>query len=196
MSGLTINFETNYCWHWICVRYESGHQDEVSFNLENAMFPIRRILHPTDFSEQSSAAFEVACALARDYSAELTVLHVCSTPPVYFPDGIAVPLPGEDPYRTRVQLYEIQPNDPRVKVQHVLVEGNPIDQILKQARSDSADLIVMGTHGSSGLTRLLMGSVAESVTRKAACPVLTLRKPFHPTPEDLIPDIHPAIAAG
>lgn len=159
------------------------------------MFPIRRILHPTDFSEQSNAAFELACALARDYLAELIVLHVSATPPVYFPDGIAVPFPGDDPYRTRVQLYEIQSGDPQVKVQHVLVEGNPINQILKQAHTDAVDLIVMGTHGSSGLTRLLMGSVAESVTRKAMCPVLTLRKPFHPTPENLVADVHPAVAA-
>lgn len=163
-------------------------------NWENVMFPIRRILHPTDFSEQSTAAFEVACALARDYSAELVVLHVYSPPPVFAPDGIALPPAIDDPYRTRVQLYEIQSSDPRVKVQHVLVEGNPVDQILKQARSEAVDLIVMGTHGTTGLTRLLMGSVAESVTRKASCPVLTLRKPFHPNPENPVPDIHPVVA--
>jgi universal stress protein A len=167
---------------------------------EIAMFPIRRILHPTDFSEQSNAAFEVACALARDYSAELVILHVYSTPPVFAPDGIAVPLPSEDPYRVRVQLHELRPSDPRVNVKHIMVEGNPIDQILKHARTEAVDLIVMGTHGSSGLARLLMGSVAESVTRKTSCPVLTLRKPFHPNPENEIPDVlpsmEPAVAVG
>ena len=156
------------------------------------MFPIRKILHPTDFSEQSTAAFEVACALARDYSAELVVLHVYSNAPVYAPDGIAVPIPTEDPYRVRVQLYNLQPSDPRVKVKHIMVEGNPIDQILKNARTEAVDLIVMGTHGTSGLARMLMGSVAESVTRKTLCPVLTLRKPFHPHVENAMPDIHPA----
>ena len=159
-----------------------------TFHVEKAMFPIHRILHPTDFSEQSKAAFEVACALARDYSAELVILHVYSTPPVFAPDGIAVPLPSEDPYRARVQLNEIQPTDTNVKVRQILVEGNPVDQILRHARTEAVDLIVMGTHGSTGLARMLMGSVAESVTRKSTCPVLTLRKPFHPNPENVIVD--------
>jgi nucleotide-binding universal stress UspA family protein len=157
------------------------------------MLPIKRILHPTDFSEQSAAAFEVACSLARDYSAEVIVLHV-STTPVFAPDGIAIPMPAEDPYRVRVQLHEIRPDDPRVKVRHILVDGNPIDQILKHSQSEAADMIVMGTHGTSGLARLVMGSVAESVTRKTSCPVLTLRKPFHPNPENPIPDLHPMVA--
>jgi nucleotide-binding universal stress UspA family protein len=162
-------------------------------NEEKAMFPIHKILHPTDFSEQSTAAFEVACALARDYSAELVVLHVYSNPPVYAPDGIAVPIQTEDPYRARVQLYNVQPSDPSVKVKHILVEGNPVDEILKLARTEAVDMIVMGTHGSTGLARLVMGSVAESVTRKTLCPVLTLRKPFHPSPENAMPEIHPAV---
>ena len=144
------------------------------------MFPIARILHPTDFSEPSTAAFELACALARDYSAELVVLHVYELPPVYAPDGIAVPFPNEDAAEARIKLDRILPDDPGIHMKRIFVEGNPVDQILKHARTESADLIVMGTHGSSGLTRLLMGSVAESVTRKAECPVLTVRKPFHP----------------
>jgi len=164
------------------------------------MFPIHRILHPTDFSEQSHAAFEVACALARDYSAELLVLHVFSTPPVYAPDGIAMPLPFEDPSRARAQLNQIQPKDAKVKVRHTIVEGNPIDQILKTARTEAVDLIVMGTHGITGLARLVMGSVAESVTRKASCPVLTLRKPFHASAEKAVGDMRSgkelAVAVG
>jgi len=157
------------------------------------MFPIRRILHPTDFSEPSTAAFEVACALSRDYSAELVIMHVYSTPQVFAPDGIAVPLPSEDPYRARVRLYQIQPTDPRVKVRHILVEGNPVDKILGHAKTEEVDMIVMGTHGTTGLTRLLMGSVAESVMRNTLCPVLTIRKPFHPNPENDIPDVRPTV---
>ena len=157
------------------------------------MLAIRRILHPTDFSEQSKAAFELACSLARDYSAELVVLHVHLTP-IFAPDGIVMPVPTEDLHRARIQLYELQADDPRVTIKHVLVEGDAVDQILKHAQTDGVDLIVMGTHGSSGLVRLLMGSVAESVTRKAVCPVLTLRKPFHNNPEVPMPDIHTALA--
>jgi universal stress protein A len=163
-------------------------------SLEFAMLPIRRILHPTYFSEQSAAAFLVASSLARDYTAELVVLHVMTTP-VFAPDGIAIPVSTEDPNRVRIQLNGIQPEDPRVKVRHILVDGNPVDQILKVAKSEAVDLIVMGTHGSSGLARLVMGSVAESVTRKSSCPVLTLRKPFQPQP-DPVPDANAMVAVA
>jgi nucleotide-binding universal stress UspA family protein len=142
------------------------------------MLPIRKILHPTDFSEPSKAAFEFACSLARDYSAELVIVHAHRAPAVFAPDGIAVGAPVEDAYEPRARLAQVRPTDPRVKFQHHVVEGDPADEILKLATGHGIDLIVMGTHGNTGLTRLLMGSVAENVTRKAACPVLTLRTPF------------------
>ena len=137
------------------------------------MFPIRKILHPTDFSDYSRAAFEVACALARDYGAELQVLHVNQTTAIYAPDGIVVGAPVEEPYELRARLAQLRPEDPRVKVDYKLLDGEPAEQILKA--SANADLIVMGTHGATGLARLLMGSVAEDVLRKAPCPVLTVR---------------------
>ena len=139
------------------------------------MLPIRKILHPTDFSEHSRAAFELASALARDYGAELMVLHVNRATPIYAPDGIVVGVPVEEPYELRGKLAQIRPEDPRVKTEHKLVDGDPADQILKAAAG--ADLIVLGTHGSTGLTRLLMGSVAETVMRRSPCPVLTVRTP-------------------
>jgi nucleotide-binding universal stress UspA family protein len=141
------------------------------------MLPIRKILFPTDFSDYSRGAFEVACALARDYRAELLVVHVHRPSPIYAPDGIAVAVPAEEPYDLRVKLAQVRSPDPTVRVDHHLLEGNPADELLKVARDKAIDLIVMGTHGSSGLTRLLMGSVAESVLRKAPCPVLTVRTP-------------------
>lgn len=153
------------------------------------MFTIRRILHATDFSDLSKAAFDVACALARDHNAELTVVHVVPPPAVYAPDGIAMPMPVEEPYEARAELARILPDDPRVKVEHKLLEGSPAHEILKFADSMHADLIVLGTHGSSGLGRLLMGSVAETVLRKASCPVLTVKAP-PPIPSD------PNVAAG
>jgi nucleotide-binding universal stress UspA family protein len=154
------------------------------------MLPLRRILHPTDFSEQSQAAFGLACALARDYSAELEVMHVHTTP-VFVPDGIAIPVPAEDLDRARVQLHDVLPKEPGVKVKHVLSEGNPVDEILERANKDSVDLIVMGTHGTGGLTRLLIGSVAESITRKASCPVLTIRKPMKESPKKYLEELRP-----
>jgi nucleotide-binding universal stress UspA family protein len=159
------------------------------------MLPIKRILHPTDFSELSRSAFEFACALARDYNAALIVLHVYPQTSVFAPDGIAVPIPVEEPYEMRVQLGRIVPTDPRVPVEHHLAEGNPVDQILHYAKTEHADLIVMGTHGATGITRLLMGSVAEGITRKATCPVLTVRGPFHAYPVEELAAAQP-VGAG
>jgi universal stress protein A len=131
------------------------------------MLPIRKILHPTDFSDHSRAAFDLACALARDYGAELLILHVNRATPIYAPDGIVVGVPVEEPF---------EHEDPSIKVEHKLVDGDPAEQIVKAAAG--MDLIVLGTHGTTGLARLLMGSVAESVLRNAPCPVLTVRTPF------------------
>jgi nucleotide-binding universal stress UspA family protein len=142
------------------------------------MYPIRKILHPTDFSEPSRAAFGVACALARDYGAELLIVHVVQPPPMYAPDGIPVSVPPEEPYAARVELARVRPDDPRVKVEHKLLDGDAAEEIIKAADSERADVIVLGTHGATGLTRLLMGSVAERVMRKAPCPVLTVRAPL------------------
>jgi nucleotide-binding universal stress UspA family protein len=139
------------------------------------MFPIHTILHPTDFSDYSRGAFELACALARDYGAKLVVLHVNRPPAVYAPDGIVIGAPVEEPYELRAKLAQLRPDDPRVTTEYKLLDGEPADQILRAATNVNADLIILGTHGTTGLARLLMGSVAEDVLRKASCPVLTVR---------------------
>jgi nucleotide-binding universal stress UspA family protein len=146
------------------------------------MLPLRKILHPTDFSEPSAAAFEIALALARDYGAELLALHVSPPPRVFAPDGIAIPTPAEDPQDVRARLDRLRPSDPRVKFESRVLDGDPAEQILKTAKADAVGLIVMGTHGTTGLLRLLMGSVAENVLRQAPCPVLTVRGPQVLTP--------------
>lgn len=143
------------------------------------MLAIRTILHPTDFSAPSAYAFQMACALARDYHARLIVLHV-DPPPVAALGGMPAvpPLPEEyDRENLEKQLRRVQPPDPGVRVEHRLVAGEPVAEILRAAQEQSCDLIVMGTHGRTGLGRLLMGSVAEHVVRKAPCLVLTLKSP-------------------
>jgi nucleotide-binding universal stress UspA family protein len=75
-------------------------------------------------------------------------------------------------------LGKIQSPDPKVHVEHRLAEGEPDETILRVARESNCDLIVMGTHGRTGLRRALMGSVAEQVVRLATCPVLTVNSPF------------------
>ena len=138
------------------------------------MLAIRTVLHPTDFSESSAAAFRLACALVRDYGAKLVVLHAYPAP-VTLDDAAARRLAGEPEKSLTEKLHAIQPNEPGHPVIHLLVEGRPADTILGVAAEVSADLIVMGTHGRFGLLRLLMGSVAEAVMREAPCPVATVR---------------------
>jgi nucleotide-binding universal stress UspA family protein len=147
------------------------------------MAGIRTILHPTDFSENARPAFEAACALARDYQATLLVLHVMvpSVSPL-----MAAPPP--DPSRP-VESQKRHPRlpwpeapDSRVRVEHRLAEGDPPEEILRLAAAIGCDLIVMGTHGKTGLERLLTGSVAEAVLRQARCPVMVVKAPFVPKP--------------
>jgi nucleotide-binding universal stress UspA family protein len=141
------------------------------------MLPIRTILHPTDFSPQAGYAFQVACALARDYTARLIVLHV-KPPDVVYGEGYIIP-PDPAPVRKDLlaQLDRLQPPGPDIRVDRALADGDPVQEILHTARETHADLIVMGTHGRTGMGRILMGSVAEGVLRKAPCPVLTVKVP-------------------
>lgn len=144
------------------------------------MLPISTILHPTDFSEESREAFRVACALSRDYGARLVVLHV-STPPVavFAGDGVTMmPIhPADDREQLWDELRQIKPVNARVAVEHRLLEGDAATEIVRAAKEIECDMVVMGTHGRSGLGKLLLGSVAEHVLRNATCPVLTIRRP-------------------
>jgi nucleotide-binding universal stress UspA family protein len=143
------------------------------------MDPIRTMLHATDFSGHCDAAFQFACLLARDYSARLIVLHVLQPRPVGPGGAQAVPyLPAEFGRKeAEEQLRKLQPTITGVRLEHHLQEGEPVDVILHIAKETPCDLIVLGTQGRTGLGRLLIGSVAEAVLRKAHCPVLTVKAP-------------------
>lgn len=141
------------------------------------MLAMKTILYPTDFSEGARPAFEVACALAAEGRSRLVVLHV-ERPPLATLGGTTLvpPLPSEyDRESLEEELQRIRPSRAGIPLEHRLEYGDPAAAILKSARETGADLIVMGTHGRTGLRRLLMGSVAEQVLRKASCPVLTIR---------------------
>jgi nucleotide-binding universal stress UspA family protein len=145
------------------------------------MLAIRTILHPTDFSEHSANAFGLACALARDYSARLLVLHVVERPVLAYGGVMTPPPPPPSPEAREAaieKLRRISPADRAIPVEHLCEEGDAATGILQVARERQGDLIVMGSHGRTGLGRLLMGSVAEQVVRRAACPVLIVRAPF------------------
>jgi nucleotide-binding universal stress UspA family protein len=144
------------------------------------MKPVQTILHPTDFSERSGHAFRYACLLARDLGARLVVLHVLAPPPAAFAGELMSYVPPSDKTQDELwgKLHQVVAEEPGVEVEHFLEEGMPAEVILRVAETTPCDLIVMGTHGRTGLGRVLMGSVAEEVVRKAPCPVLTLKMPL------------------
>lgn len=136
---------------------------------------VRVILHPTDFSNRSEDARRVARSLARDHGARLVLVHVASYE-MTAEGMIAMPT---DPAVYRKALDEMRDQldgkDLKFPVETLLCEGDAPAEILRAADKLPCDLIVMGTHGRAGLGRLLMGSVAEAVLRRASCPVLAVR---------------------
>ena len=141
------------------------------------MLPIRTILHPTDFSDRAGYGFQMACALARDYGARLIVLHVVAPSLVAYGEGVVPPNPEEVRAEAQAQLDRLPAPRPDVRAERLLTEGGAVEEILRVAQEVHADLIVMGTHGRTGLERLLMGSVAEKVMRESACSVLVVKLP-------------------
>jgi nucleotide-binding universal stress UspA family protein len=138
------------------------------------MITVKRILYPTDFSSYSNQAYFHAISLAENQGASLTILYVY-TRGQGTPDG---PAPDETALAYwRNQLEQIRPTNARIPVHHVLLEGDPAAEIVNYAAEAGMDLIVMGTHGRTGLERLLMGSVAEKVMREALCSVLVVKLP-------------------
>lgn len=147
------------------------------------MVTIRHILCPLDFSRFSRHALEQAVALAREFGAEIAALHVHAVAPIAelvaagAPPAV-VPMTLRDSQRTAL-LRELRDLEDDVEAAGVTIrtsleEGDPVNTILDRAADWPADLIVLGTHGRSGFERLLLGSVAERVLRKAKCPVLTV----------------------
>jgi nucleotide-binding universal stress UspA family protein len=135
-----------------------------------------RILFPTDFSPASDESLRWATSLARDTGATLLIVHVEEPPMAYGGGELYVP-PVEDTRDELLRtLHQVIPLDPRVAFEQKLLVGDPASAIVAAAEKENVDLIVMGTHGRTGLTRLLMGSVAEAVVRKAKCPVLTVKQ--------------------
>jgi nucleotide-binding universal stress UspA family protein len=145
------------------------------------MKPFKRILVPVDFSPHSSEAIEAAADLARRYDGVLTLLNVWEGGVYYFPEGYVLYSP-EQLRKVMTELgkhLEVSRREAEaagaVHVETKQREGVAASEIVDFAREGDFDLIVMGTHGRTGVKHALMGSVAERVVRKAPCPVLTLR---------------------
>ena len=145
------------------------------------MTAFRRILHPTDFSRASAPALRRAVALARACRAPLVLVHVMTPPSPFIGEG-TLPSSYADllilarrSARRRLTAALARVRRKRVRARAIFAEGLPADEILRAARRTRADLIVMGTHGRTGVSRVFMGSVAERVVRESRCPVLTVR---------------------
>jgi nucleotide-binding universal stress UspA family protein len=146
-----------------------------------------KILAPTDFSDDSNLALSYAMTLAQKFSSEIIVVHVDQPlAPVMVSElnpGVDVSTMNRIAEEQRLlALKELDETTGRlreggVKARGLMRVGAPFLEIINAAQSESADLIVMGTHGRTGLVHVLMGSVAERVVNKAPCPVLTVRHP-------------------
>ena len=136
------------------------------------------ILFPTDFSELSDAARPLATVLARDNQATLHIVHIKGPAKKLTAAGAYgdAPVDASTPALTQM-LNSVKPTDETVPCRHHLIMGDPADDVVRFAEREGMDLIVMGTHGRTGLSRMLMGSVAEAVVRHATCPVLTVKVP-------------------
>jgi universal stress protein A len=142
------------------------------------MSEIKTILYPTDLSEIAKCAFPLAYSLARDHGARLIVLHVIPVG-TFTVRTLAELGQGESAEEFEGDLKQLlqaaATPDLRVPMEHKIVRGDPVTAILQVAEDTKSDLLVVGSHGRTGLRRLLMGSVAEQLMRKAPCPVLVAR---------------------
>lgn len=141
------------------------------------MSATKKILFPTDFSECSDAGLEHASTLAASMGASLLIVHVEEPPLAYAGGEMYYGTPEPDTRVLEEMLRKVRPADPTIAVDHRLIVGSPAHAICDLAEQEGVDMIVMGTHGRTGLKRLLMGSVAEHVVRWAPCPVLTFKEP-------------------
>ena len=136
----------------------------------------KTILFPTDFSTASDAALPHAEALARQMRARLLIVHVEEPPLAYGGGELYYGLPEPSSERILKMLEDVKPADPAVPFTHRLTMGDPAGEVVRLAADEGAEMIVLGTHGRTGMTRLLMGSVAEAIVRRAPCPVLVYRE--------------------
>ena len=145
--------------------------------------PIKQILVPVDFSDVSMQAVDYAVELSKGFAADVAVVFVVeplyyAAPPTAYGAATQVAMLLDDQRKLgREQLAKLAARLEKkgVKVRALLQEGSPYERITGTAKRIKADLIVMATHGRTGLSHLLMGSVAEKVVRTAPCPVLTLQ---------------------
>ena len=142
---------------------------------------IKSILYPTDFSQGARAAMDYAVSLAMDYRARLILLYVIQDISIaewYVPSTIAADNLVEDMEkgaRKEMEKWAFEAREQVKDIETLVIRGIPFVEIVKTAKEKDVDMIVIGTHGRTGIDHMLFGSTAEKVLRKAPCPVLTVR---------------------
>src|SRR6516225_7922520 len=144
------------------------------------MIDLRRILVPTDFSKSSANALTYAVAFAEKFGAEIHLLHVVQDLALFIPEAVLVAPPPAPPVeqfasaaRTALERVITDLQRPGLAIRPEVVEGTPYEEIVRFAREREVDMIVIGTHGHTGLAHILLGGVTDKVVRRAPCPVLT-----------------------
>jgi nucleotide-binding universal stress UspA family protein len=150
------------------------------------MITLKRILIPTDFSEPSAVAVKYGLALSEAFGASVQILHVLEDPFIhgwagegYMPDLASFRQTLREQANSQLEKTLSPADRAKYHAQVVTKFGAPFLEIVRFAKEQEVDLIVMGTHGRGPVAHMLMGSVAEKVVRKAPCPVLTVRNPEH-----------------
>ena len=145
---------------------------------------IKKVLVPIDFSDYSKSALKYAVNFAKSFNAEIILVYVVE-PVIYPPDfsmgQIAMPsITTEWDDRARDELQKLAKSEINeiANVKTIIKTGKPFVEIIETAKEENIDLIIIATHGHSGVEHILFGSTAEKVVRKAPCPVLTLREPI------------------
>jgi nucleotide-binding universal stress UspA family protein len=136
---------------------------------------LSHIVCAVDFSPQSDRALQIASTLAKESGGVLHIVHSYEQPFAYDPQLPEYIPPPADLDGIKKRLHDQQPSQPDIQVKYALLVGEPAATIQEYAEKNEADMIVMGTHGRSGVARFLMGSIAENVLRHAACPVLVIK---------------------
>ena len=135
-----------------------------------------KILFCTDFSRYSDAALPLATSLARAKNASMVVLHVQEPPTAYAAGELYYGPMEPDPDMLQQMLHRVKPDDCNVPFKHLMVYGNPAKEIARIADDECVEMIVMSTHGRTGLARMVLGSVAEMVIRRVHCPVVVFKE--------------------
>lgn len=149
------------------------------------MIKLKRILVPTDFSESARHALTYGISFAQEYKAELILLHVVETIPVGYASDL-FPVPMAEVFQemsgyARAELAKLGSEAAQrgIQAREIVAQGKPSAEICRVAEEETADMIVLGTHGKGMLDKALFGSTTERVVRRAPCPVLTCRLKEH-----------------